>query len=512
MKILITLVFILFGLYAQAQQALNTFNAEMARIESLSSEADKSDARGKALAVYFDTRVTEAGKQTAINETNPYLRKLLDYDFRAAFRFVMKVNDLADAKMFIQNHMSSQEGALVKALAANITSNTAIPANVPQYGYGFKGKWNNTSSIAANTTSSAIDNGNIELKKGFTALDVKNYSEAHKWFKIAAEKGNKDAFFQIGVLYFYGNGVTQSNQESLKWFQQSLNKGNSSAEILIGAVYTKLMQFENAFQAYRNAALKGHAEAMHLLGLMYYNGQGTAKNTSEARAWLQKSANMGYEKSKVALQEIIKSTENGKEEFDYAGKEMEAKNYAEALKLYKIAASKGSTEAALMAEVLESNMRSLLIEKEEGKQPVAFKGDNGKFGFKDQNGKIIAAPIYIDVKKFSEGMAPVCIKDGDNKKWGYIDLSGKEVIPIKYGDALPFSEGLAAVRPEGKTWNAFYGFIDKTGKLIIPHEYPFVFDLDLAYEGWMFINGKAKVYNKENKLIYIDKAGKEVKQ
>ena len=57
----------------------------------------------------------------------------------------------------------------------------------------------------------------------------------------------------------------------------------------------------------------------------------------------------------------------------------------------------------------------------------------------------------------SEGLAYV--KDS-NGKYGYIDEDGKVVIPCKWKEAWSFDEGLAQVQDDNEKW----GLIDKTGK------------------------------------------------
>jgi hypothetical protein len=118
---------------------------------------------------------------------------------------------------------------------------------------------------------------------------------------------------------------------------------------------------------------------------------------------------------------------------------------------------------------------------------------NGKFGYKDNDGKIIIPAIYDYVDYFSEGLANV----KQNGKMGFIDKTGDIVIPLQYDGAASFSEGLAVVRLSGKM-----GFIDKTGKIIIPLQY---------YLAYPFMNGKARVELKPRKHFFIDKNGNKIK-
>ena len=78
------------------------------------------------------------------------------------------------------------------------------------------------------------------------------------------------------------------------------------------------------------------------------------------------------------------------------------------------------------------------------------------------------------------------------KKWGYMNDQGKMVIKPQYEKADYFSEGLAPVMMDGQV-----GYIDKTGKVVIPARYD---------DGWAFKNGIAGVMIGK-RLGYINKEG-----
>jgi hypothetical protein len=92
-----------------------------------------------------------------------------------------------------------------------------------------------------------------------------------------------------------------------------------------------------------------------------------------------------------------------------------------------------------------------------------FKDENGKWGYKDNTGKVIITAIYDNARTYSDdGLARVS-KDG---KWGYVDFEGNEVIALKFDSVDPMKNGLARIKQEGK-----WGWIDKTGKVIIEAKY-----------------------------------------
>lgn len=94
-----------------------------------------------------------------------------------------------------------------------------------------------------------------------------------------------------------------------------------------------------------------------------------------------------------------------------------------------------------------------------------------RFGFVDENKKLVIEAKYGDAKPFVDGLAIVQGQHPLPYKWGVIDKTGKEVVPLKYDEILPFNEDLARVKLDNK-----YGFIDKTGKEIISPKYDYAGD------------------------------------
>ena len=51
---------------------------------------------------------------------------------------------------------------------------------------------------------------------------TENYSQALKWFRKAADKGNAEAQDSIGTMYYEGKGVTENYSRALKWLRKPL--------------------------------------------------------------------------------------------------------------------------------------------------------------------------------------------------------------------------------------------------------------------------------------------------
>jgi hypothetical protein len=144
----------------------------------------------------------------------------------------------------------------------------------------------------------------------------------------------------------------------------------------------------------------------------------------------------------------------------------------------------------------------------EGLMPVKIEK---KYGYVDEQVKMIIFPQFEDAGDFSEGLAPVK-RDG---KWGYVDHQGRVVIAPQFSSADSFHEGLALVgipkEPPSQageslderfllsicsfTQDEIFGFINKTGALVIAPQFD---------RAWEFSDGRARVLVVDKKLLESD--------
>jgi TPR repeat protein len=54
---------------------------------------------------------------------------------------------------------------------------------------------------------------------------ARDYAEAAKWFRLAAEQGLGKAQYNLGVMYLKGEGVAQDNAEAAKWLLLAAEQG-----------------------------------------------------------------------------------------------------------------------------------------------------------------------------------------------------------------------------------------------------------------------------------------------
>ena len=75
----------------------------------------------------------------------------------------------------------------------------------------------------------ACGNTTQQLQHGKEHFAQKNYTEAFKDLKPAAEKGNKDAQYAVGYMYFYGKGTDKDKKAARKWIRKAADQGQSQA-------------------------------------------------------------------------------------------------------------------------------------------------------------------------------------------------------------------------------------------------------------------------------------------
>jgi TonB family protein len=113
-----------------------------------------------------------------------------------------------------------------------------------------------------------------------------------------ASKGDTDASFLVGEMYWFGLGVRKDKVKSMEWFEKSAVQGNAVAQNILGGI---LEQGDGvpkdpvkAAEWYGKAAAQGNAAAQTSLGIMFARGEGVTKNSHEAEKLFQKAASQGF--------------------------------------------------------------------------------------------------------------------------------------------------------------------------------------------------------------------------
>ena len=65
----------------------------------------------------------------------------------------------------------------------------------------------------------------------------KDRSEAVKWWRKAAEQGDVRSELWLGLLYKYGSGVPQDYSEAMKWYRRAAEQGDTTGQACLANMY-----------------------------------------------------------------------------------------------------------------------------------------------------------------------------------------------------------------------------------------------------------------------------------
>ena len=124
-----------------------------------------------------------------------------------------------------------------------------------------------------------------------------NITEAVKWYRKAVEQGSARALFRLGFCYKLGNGVSEDSAEALKLYRKAAEQGDVLAQYELGQCYlfadSVPRDYLEAFKWYRMAAEQGSADAQCRVGEFYELGNGVSQDLEEAVKWYRKAAEQG---------------------------------------------------------------------------------------------------------------------------------------------------------------------------------------------------------------------------
>jgi TPR repeat protein len=90
-----------------------------------------------------------------------------------------------------------------------------------------------------------------------------------------AEHGDVDAQYNLGIMYYHGEGVEKDLDQAILWFHM--------------------------------AAEQDDADAQYNLGLMYGKGEGTGKDPKKSVEWFKKASEKGHQGAREILEKLLKN-------------------------------------------------------------------------------------------------------------------------------------------------------------------------------------------------------------
>ena len=178
--------------------------------------------------------------------------------------------------------------------------------------------------------------GNLAARASTPETQLRtNVSGTSETFRKAAEQGDADAQYKLGVLYYEeweGQGVSQNDTQTafwyrtirewrawinsadpynwrytqaVYWFRKAAEQGDADAQYALGVLYgdgeDADQDYAQAALWYRKAAEQGDVDAQRLLGGLYRDGDGVSQDYAQATLWLRKATEQGDAKAQWSL-------------------------------------------------------------------------------------------------------------------------------------------------------------------------------------------------------------------
>jgi TPR repeat protein len=140
----------------------------------------------------------------------------------------------------------------------------------------------------------AAEQGDIEAQYelGVNYVSFKKYSEATEWFLMAVKQGHTDAALQYALLLEEGKGLKQDKKLANEVFDNitSNEKVKGEAFFKLGTNYSIVgwgfhQDYVVSTKWFRKAAELGHTSSQFILAKSYLEGRGLRQNKSEAKKW-----------------------------------------------------------------------------------------------------------------------------------------------------------------------------------------------------------------------------------
>lgn len=137
-----------------------------------------------------------------------------------------------------------------------------------------------------------------------------NYTEALKWYTLAANSGYVDAMKFVSDMYYHGQGTEENHTYALEWAKKAAIAGDIDSQRNTALLYYKgdgtEKNLEEAFYWQKKVAENKQAQKEELFrfGIFFLNGIGCTQNFDEAIRWFKKAADSGYTQAYSALGDV----------------------------------------------------------------------------------------------------------------------------------------------------------------------------------------------------------------
>jgi uncharacterized protein len=130
-----------------------------------------------------------------------------------------------------------------------------------------------------------------DYEQGVNAAFEGDFATAYREFSIAAEEGLALAQYNLGILFFTGQGVERDADAAYRWTAAAAEQGHIAAQFNLATLLITgegtAKDVESAVEWYSQAAKAGHPEAASELASLYSDGSDVDRDRITAHAWAE---------------------------------------------------------------------------------------------------------------------------------------------------------------------------------------------------------------------------------
>ena len=183
-----------------------------------------------------------------------------------------------------------------------------------------------------------ISSINLHLGNFYCNIE-KKFDKGTMYFETSATQGNSKAMFNLGKLYYYGNGVHQDYSRAKELFDESAQNNNSDALVALGKLYFYgegvEKDYSKAKEYFELAVRQNNSEALVSLGNLYFEGKGVKQNFLKAKEYYELAVQQKNSDAFVALGKLY-----------FYGEGVE-KDYSKAKEYYELAVEQKNSNGAI---------------------------------------------------------------------------------------------------------------------------------------------------------------------
>ena len=136
-----------------------------------------------------------------------------------------------------------------------------------------------------------------QFKKANSYAENKDFQNAAKYYRKAAERGHAKAQINLGWCYENGNGVDKDLKQAVEWYSKAAEQGDAIAQCNLGVCYHNGTgvgkDLKQSVEWFRKAAEQGNVKAQVYLGGCYYYGIGVKEDDNQAEYWWREANKQG---------------------------------------------------------------------------------------------------------------------------------------------------------------------------------------------------------------------------